>query len=485
MSAGLRPYADYRESNVPWIGRIPAHWDMARLKQVSSRSALYGANISASAYVADGVRFLRTTDITDDGALRPGGVHVPEELAGDYMLKDNDLLISRSGTVGRSFLYNEDSHGPCSYAGYLVRFELGPKVVPEFVFYFTKTIAFADFLKISAIQSTIDNVNGEKYANSPLPLPPIDEQEAITRFVSNSDRQISRLIRNKRRLIALLNEEKQAIIQQAVTRGLDPNVPMNPSGVEWLGEVPAHWSVRRMSTFSPKISNGWVGPTRDILREFGTPYIQSLHVKSGSIRFKRKYFVEDQWLSLHPKARLRKDDVVIVQTGDIGQVACIPDKFHGAGCHALIIVRTDPEIVIGPFLDLVLRSRYGFESLRSLQTGALHPHLNCTWVREIPIQVPPLAEQRAIVAECAAAVSEVERVVETAEKEIDLIREYRTRLIADVVTGQLDVREAAASLPDIEDEEGDSLLTDADDLEEDADLPDEDLDLIENADAAD
>jgi type I restriction enzyme S subunit len=203
-----------------------------------------------------------------------------------------------------------------------------------------------------------------------------------------------------------------------------------------------------VASFCPKITNGWVGPTRDILRDTGIPYIQSLHIKSGEIRFRRKYFVAAEWLAAHPKIRLLRGDVVVVQTGDIGQVACVTDEFDGAGCHALIIIRTDQRVVVGKFLDLVLRSRYGYESLKSVQTGALHPHLNCTWVREIFVPVPPIPEQEEILRSVGEATKNLDIALASAEREIALLREYRTRLIADVVTGKLDVREAAARLPE-------------------------------------
>ena len=194
---------------------------MRRLKMLCSQSSLYGANVSAVSYTDDGVRFLRTTDITDSGELRPGGVRLPSELVQDYMLQDGDVLISRSGTVGRSFLYCSKLHGPCAYAGYLVRFVLKPDVVPEYIFSFTKTQSFADFLRIMAISSTIENVNGEKYANMPLLLPPIEEQTAIVDYVGQATTNIDAAIGRAHREIELLGEYRTRLIADVVTGKLD------------------------------------------------------------------------------------------------------------------------------------------------------------------------------------------------------------------------------------------------------------------------
>ena len=165
---GLCPYPNYKPSGVPWLGDVPPHWEVRRLKQLCSQSALYGANIAATQYQENGVRFLRTTDITVEGHLRPGGVFLSEELVRDYLLKDKDLLISRSGTVGRSFLYQSKLHGPCAYAGYLVRFVPNELVLSEYILQFTRTQAFDGFLRVMAISSTIENVNADKYANAHL-----------------------------------------------------------------------------------------------------------------------------------------------------------------------------------------------------------------------------------------------------------------------------------------------------------------------------
>ena len=172
MIADLKPYPAYKDSGVEWLGKVPEHWEVRRLKTLCSQSALYGANMAATSYATTGVRFLRTTDITEDGQLKGGGVFLPKELIRDYLLADGDVLISRSGTIGRSLLYRSSSHGPCAYAGYLVRFVPASEVLPRYIFLFTKTQAFAGFLRVMAISSTIENVNGEKYANSPLSVPP-------------------------------------------------------------------------------------------------------------------------------------------------------------------------------------------------------------------------------------------------------------------------------------------------------------------------
>ena len=217
-----RPYSAYKASGVEWLRTIPKHWSVRRMKSICSRSALYGANVPASSYADAGVRFLRTTDITEDGQLRAEGVFVPGDLVRDYILSDGDLLISRSGTIGRSFIYDSKKHGPCAYAGYLVRFIANKSVVlPKYLFWFTKTRSFGDFLRVKAISSTIENLNGEKYDNCSLPVPSLSEQTAIVRFLDHTERLIRHQIAATRKLIALLDEFRTRLIADMIVGRID------------------------------------------------------------------------------------------------------------------------------------------------------------------------------------------------------------------------------------------------------------------------
>ena len=221
VTKGLDSNAAMKNSGVSWLGKVPASWKMTRLKHLCSASGLYGANIAAEHYAQTGVRFLRTTDITDDGELKKGGVFLPENLADGYLLNDGDLLISRSGTVGRSFLYDSTLHGDCAYAGYLVRFVPAADVLPKYLFFFTKTKSFSGFLRNLAVSSTIDNVNADKYANLSLPLPPLSEQKSIVNFLNRETARVDGLIKKIEKSINLLHEHRTALISAAVTGKID------------------------------------------------------------------------------------------------------------------------------------------------------------------------------------------------------------------------------------------------------------------------
>ena len=211
-----------KPSGIPWLGDIPAHWQTPRLKYLCSRSGIYGANIPATEYQDTGIRFIRTTDITDEGILKDsGGVFLPKELVDNYLLDDGDILISRSGTVGRSFLYQSKLHGLCAHACYLVRFVPGPRILPEYLFQFTQTQAFQGFLRSVVIQSTIENVNAKKYSNAHIPLPPLDEQAAIAEYLDERIAKIDAAIAGASRLIDLMEQYRASLIHEVVTGARD------------------------------------------------------------------------------------------------------------------------------------------------------------------------------------------------------------------------------------------------------------------------
>ena len=213
------------------------------------------------------------------------------------------------------------------------------------------------------------------------------------------------------------------------------------SGVAWLGEVPGHWEIQTVAKVSTKITNGYVGPTRDILVETGIPYVQATHNKKGRINFDGAYFVTPEWSKAHAKSILADGDVLLVQTGaGTGDVGLVSANEVGFNCHALIIISPDKKQISGDFLSAVLQSSYGRQVLESIQTGAMHPHLNCGEVKFVQLPVPPPSAQHFIVDFILNESVSFDALIKQAQSAITLLQERRTALISAAVTGQIDVR---------------------------------------------
>jgi restriction endonuclease S subunit len=429
-------YQQPQDIGVEWLGEVPSHWQVRRLGGVFTerREKVSDTEFPALSVTKQGiVPQLATAAKTDDNDNRKG------VRAGDFVIN------SRSDRKGSSGLSQLD--GSVS----LINTVITPDAIldPAFVHFLLRSVAFQEeFYRYGkGIVADLWSTNYSEMKNILLAFPERSEQAVIAAFLDRETAKIDALIEEQRRLVALLKEKRQAVISHAVTNGLDPHAPMKDSGIEWLGEVPAHWEVRLLSSVSTKITNGYVGPTRDILREEGVRYLQSLHIKSNTIRFDTPYFVDKQWSEAHAKSILQVGDVLIVQTGDIGQSAVVTSEFEGCNCHALIIVSPLRSVLSGDWLAWLLNGAYGFNSLLAIQTGALHPHLNCGNVKGLAIPVPPLSDQAVIVDYIATETSRFGDLIAEAGSAIELLIERRAALISAAVTGKIDVRGSAKVLP--------------------------------------
>ncbi len=426
-------YPEYKESGVPWLGAVPSHWALHQTKRHFQRRKELNVGMACEHRLALTMNGVVPRSLDDLDGLQSSdyeGYQLFE--AGDLAFKLIDLQNIKTSRVG---LVPERGIMSPAY----IRLQPLNTTDKRFAYWYFMALYWTQVFN-SLGGGVRQTLGPEELLTVEYPVPPRSEQSAIAAFLDRETAKIDALVAEQEKLITLLKEKRQAVISQAVTKGLDPTVQMRDSGVEWLGAVPAHWEVRRIASVSTKITNGYVGPTRDILVEGGVRYLQSLHIKDNRIDFHQPYFVTEEWSQTHQKSILKRGDVLIVQTGDIGQVAVVPPEFDGCNCHALIIVSPLQSALTGEWLAGVLDSDYGLHSLVAIQTGALHPHLNCGNVRDIYVPVPPLTEQCAILDVLMTRRIEFDRLISEAQTLIGLLQERRSALISAAVTGQIDVR---------------------------------------------
>ena len=463
MTLNPQPYSTYKPSGVLWLDELPAHWEVRPLKRLLVEPLKYGANEPGQYSDHTHPRYIRITDISEDGRLRDDSFRsLPKEIAEPYLLTGGDILFARSGaTVGKTFQYRPN-WGKAAHAGYLIRARFNKTAIePDFIEYYTQSQIYRDWILGISIQATIQNVSAERYGGLRIPLPPPSEQRAIVRYLDYVDRRIRRYVTAKQKLIDLLEEEKQAIINQAVTRGLDPNVRLKPSGVEWLGDVPEHWEVRRLKTIA-QIRYGLGQPPRELTN--GKPLIRATNVSRGSITEKNLIYVDPTDLPTGRDALLSEREIIVVRSGAYtADSAIVPSKYSGAvtGYDMVVTVISEaPEFIAFALLSAYVRD----DQLIVASMRAAQPHLNAEELGSSIVLLPPLAEQAAIVNHLDKATADIEATSARARRQIELIQEYRTRLIANVVTGKLDVREAAGELPDEDDDGQDPIFEESNPL---------------------
>ncbi|MFM6159332.1 MAG: restriction endonuclease subunit S, partial [Sphaerospermopsis kisseleviana] len=236
VTKGLDVNVPMKDSGIEWLGAIPEHWEVTRFKFLLSEPFKYGANEAAEINDPNLPRYIRITDVKDDGSLRDDTFRsLPENIAKDYLLEEGDILLARSGaTVGKTFIYRK-SWGKAAYAGYLIRGRVSGQNNSDFIYKFLQSKFYWDWVNSIFIQATIQNISAEKYANLSISIPPLQEQQKIANYLDYKTKQIDDLIAKKETLIEKLDEKRTSLISHAVTKGLDVNVPMKDSGIEWLG----------------------------------------------------------------------------------------------------------------------------------------------------------------------------------------------------------------------------------------------------------
>jgi type I restriction enzyme S subunit len=443
----MKRYDSYKDSGIEWIGEVPSHWDDTRIKfTVNEKHSLFidGDWIESKVITEEGIRYITTGNVKVGYYSEQGNGYISSQTFNDLNcteVYEGDLIISRlNNPIGRACIIpNLNSRIVTSVDNVIYRPD--SNLNKRYLLYLFSSKEYFEHTDLISRGATMQRISRGMLGNLKIPRPCIVEQTTIANYLDQKTTQIDDLIAKKERLIQLLEEECTAIINQAVTKGLDPSVPMKDSGIEWLGEIPAHWVVKMLKFVTSLITNGFVGPTRDLYYETGVRYIQSLHIKKGKIDFERSpYYVSEEWSNDHPRSILKEGDVLVVQTGAVGEVAMVDKDYEDCNCHALIIVRTN-EKLIPVFLLNLLESSFGKAQMKLIETGALHQHINSTKLKDIITIVPPIEEQSQIVRFIEEQRGRIQTVINKTQQEIELLKEYKTALISEVVTGKVDVRD--------------------------------------------
>ena len=461
-SGSLKPYPAYKDSRAKWLGEVPEHWEVRTLAQIGKLSKGGGGNKADE--VSAGVPCVRYGDLytTHDYFIRKSRSFVSEEKAAEYTtIRFGDALFAGSGEtideIGKSAVNLMQAEACCG--GDVIVFRPARPINARYIGYAADCRPAAARKATMGRGITVMHIYGTQLRYLILPLPPLPEQAAIVRFLDHADRRIRRYIRAKQKLIALLEEQKQAIIHWAVTGKIDvrtgrPYPAYKPSGLEWLGDVPAHWRLLRLKDVAEVQTGLTLGKQYRNKPTMCRPYLRVANVQEGRLDLTQVKTI-DVPLREAEGATLLTGDVLMTEGGDIDKLGrgCVwRDEI--LGClhqNHVFAVRCRQSVLRPEYLVGLMASQHGraYFELTAKQTTNL-ASTNSSTLRAFPVPMPILEDQRAIIQVISEEIDTRDNAIGRAEQEIDLIREYRTRLIADVVTGKLDVREAAAGLPEVD-----------------------------------
>lgn len=449
----MKNYEKYKPSGVEWVGVMPEHWEVKRLKFNTSIKARVGWHgLRADEFsLTDGVFCVTGTDLQNGEVSWENCYRVSEERYEEdpyIQLRENDLLITKDGTIGKvAIVKNLNERATLNSGIFVVRPER-KEYITSFMYWALQSPVFSEYVNYTSKGSTINHLYQETFFNLPFILPLPEEQTAIASYLDEKTAQVDNLMDNKHKLIELLKEERTAIINQAVTKGINPKTKLKPSGIEWLGDIPEHWEVKKLKYLIKEgRSSIKTGP-------FGSQIKNSDFVVEGPFKVynqrnvldndfdKGKDFIEENKFDDLKDFEVFERDVLFTTRGTIGKCAIFPSgKQRGVLHPCLIRVQFDDSKVDKEWIRLfVNQSSLFLENVMLLSNSTTIDVIYSYNLKEVYIPLPEtIKEQNDILTQIEVETRRLDATISKIEKEIELLQEYRTALISEVVKGKIKV----------------------------------------------
>lgn len=449
----FKPYPEYVPTNLGWLPEMPEGWSSTVIKRgykVTLGKMLQPSKKSSKDELCS---YLRAANIQSHGIdisdvkemwFAPQERHALRLVAAD-------VLVSEGGDVGRSAIWQGELD-ECYFQNAINRIRATNGNHPEFVKYSLDALKAIGFIEILCNKSTIPHYTAEKVALTPILLPPEDVQRNIVSYLNRETARIDALIKKKTRFIELLKEKRQALITQAVTKGLDPTVPMKDSGVEWIGEVSAHWvGSYKLVWLAEQVKGSFVnGPfgsdlLSSELKTEGVPVIYIRDVKPTGYSRKSKDCVTEQKAKQLSVCQVRPGDVLLAKVGSPPGDACVYPIDEPLGIVTQDVVRIRPERtkVVPEYFCFLMNSGFGRSLVDSISVESTRKRFGLGELKQLRVVLPSVPEQEQIVTWIEERTSKIDVLIQKSEQSTTLLKERRSALITAAVTGQIDLREAA------------------------------------------
>jgi type I restriction enzyme S subunit len=437
MISDLRPYPEYKESGSRWLTNVPLHWEVRNLRTlIRPRNERNRVDLPLLSVAREKGVFVRSlTDAEENHNV------IPEDLSNYKVARAGNLVINKmkawQGSMGIA-----PCDGIVSPAYFVFDFGIADRAFGQALLRSKPYVAHfgqaSDGVRIGQWDLTIPGMR-----QIPVLVPPPAEQAAIVRFLGWANGRLERAIQTKRKVIALLNEQKQVIIHRVVTRGLDPTIPLKPSGIPWLGDIPQHWALKRFK-FLATVNSGQVDPRKNEYRVL--VLIAPNHIQSGSGRLLKQETADEQGAD-SGKYLVRRGQLIYSKIRPNLRKATIAPCDCLCSADMYPIAPTTEELSTEYLLLLLLSQPFTKFAVDTSMRVAM-PKVNREALANCWMWYPGRQEQVQILGFIAREGAPLDTAIARLEREIALLREYRTRLIADVVTGKLDVRGAVVHVPD-------------------------------------
>lgn len=444
----MKQYEKYKDSGVEWLGEIPEHWKQSKLKHEFYVKARVGwKGLKSDEFQQDSYAYLVTgTDFKDVEINWKNCYQIDEFRYNDdpfIQLMNGDLLITKDGTIGKtSFVRNLDKPA-CLNSGIFVLRQIKDTSVDYFYWILNSSI-FHDFNKLTVSGSTIQHLYQNIFENFIFSVPEKVEQQAITLYLNHTTSAIDLLIKEKESLINKLQEKRKALINEVVTKGLNPNAPMHDSGIEWLGMIPEHWGINELKRYVDFVQTGTT-PSTEKREYFENPtfnWFTPSDFSDNNIYLNESKRKVSEIAVIEQACRVFPENTVLLigigaTLGKVGisQNICSANQQINA-----IIFNQNINPVFGAYYLSSIK-----EIIVSMANAATLAILNQSNTKEIPITCPPIKEQSEIVNFIESRTTKIDQTISEIQLQLQKLKEYKTAVISEVVTGKVDVREWKAS----------------------------------------
>ncbi len=436
----MKPYPEYKPTGLAWLPEIPKHWKLVRGKNLfkkANRPVEEGSEV---------ITCFRDGEVTLRKNRRATGFTESLKEIGYQGIKKGDLVIhvmdAFAGAIGVS---DSDGKGTPVYNVCIAR---TPDTTNNYYFaYIVRVMAQTGYIQslYRGIRERSSDFRFEVFANQPLPFPPADEQAQIVRYLDAMTAKINKLIRAKKRQIALLQEQKQAIINQAVTRGLDPDVELKDSGIDWLGPIPKQWKLPHLAFFTTKIGSGKTPKGgAEIYQDSGVMFIRSQNVYFNTLQTEDISYISPEMDATMSNTRVYYEDVLLnITGGSIGRCCVYREHMPANVNQHVCIIRCKKSLIIPDYLANVLFSHVGQNSIMFCQNEGNRESLTFPQIGAFCVPLPDLGEQNDILKYLAKKTKSIDVAIDKINQEIQIFSELKNSYISFVVTGQVDVRNIA------------------------------------------
>jgi type I restriction enzyme S subunit len=432
-------YPEYKDSGVPWLGAVPQHWSVQRVKQNSYVKGRVGwKGLTSDEYLDEGYAYLVTgTDFRSKAISWADCYCVDHERYEDdpfIQLRNGDLLITKDGTIGKLSLITGLDRPACLNSGIFLVRPLSAYST-EFLYWVLASKVFGHFCDLLSTGSTIQHLYQNVFENFAFPIPTPAEQAAIAAFLDRETAKIDALVAEQERLITLLKEKRQAAISHAVTKGLNPNAPMKDSGIEWLGDVPAHWEVQAVRHFAHVLRGKFSHRPRNdpAFYDGNFPFIQTGDI-TGAVKFITTYRQTLNELGTSVSKEFPAGTLVMAIAANIGDVAILDFPAYFPDSIVGLIPKDGVEL---NFLFYLMQAMK--QPMLMTATVSTQMNLNVDQIVSMVAAKPPIGEQAAIIEFLDKQVAKADSLEGEAQSAITLLQERRAALISAAVTGKIDV----------------------------------------------